>query len=772
MYIIGDSTCASSVKMWKDVVHILKSRDQIGPTFRLRCPRHENAKLIVSKPEDFETVAPEGGCSEICGKRLDCGHACEFLCHAESRHLVAGCRKPCERGRPTCGHGCPKRCSDPCGDCTVIVKDVRLPCGHVLPEAPCHLAQDLAKAQLKCHVRAKRTLQRCSHEVEMSCCESPEAFKCQEICGGLIGCRHQICVNPCYKCTPDHHAPCLKVCDKDFSTCSHRCRRQCHQDDCGLCKQPCELRCVHSRCTGKCGEHCVPCAEPCTWKCEHLGQCNMPCGAPCDRLPCNERCSQLLDCGHQCPSVCGEICPPKEFCQECCSSELRETVVDCIGFDPYGSVDVTDDPILVLPCKHIYTVQTLDGAFEINSVYIRDADTGNFIGCIPNGSMASQRPQCPQCRSPVSLIQRYNRVVKRSVLDLLLRNFISRSQLRYLELATLFEKYKSELDGSRDECIGRLRPLRHHMQRRPTSNKNAVVISDRLKLSDRLKTEIRKYMKEVDESRQPHMRVYAMSIAALSRVKGTTQDLLTESESWPLDVPSPDIKHRLLANILDLRLEVSRRADVIQFLKQLSSLRGCEDEAIPLYVKMMKECELLRSEAGKIKSECDQRNYHCLAVESILLQVDITALSARAAEIVDKSKIEKFRETGLQLLDACEVYLRTYQSCEIYRTAAERAREMLRVLGPFYDSVSQEERNAVYEAMSGNFGNAVRWYYCRNRHPVCFKNGPAYVLIISSLSVNAVVQWKRHAVPNAENLSGEEVIILLQGWWKLSIFVR
>ena len=715
MYIIGDSTCASSVKMWKDVVDILKSRDQIGPTFRLRCPRHEDAKLTVSKPEDFEIVAPEGGCSEICGKRLDCGHSCEFLCHAEPRHLVAGCRKPCERGRPTCGHGCPKRCSDPCGDCTAMVKDVQLPCGHVLPEVACSITQDLAKLLPRCHVRVKRKLPRCGHEVEMNCCESPDDFKCREICGGVIGCRHQVCINPCYECTPDHHAPCLKICDKDFSTCSHRCRRRCHGDDCGLCEEPCELRCVHSQCSGKCGEHCVPCAEPCTWKCEHLGQCNMPCGAPCDRLPCNKRCSRLLECGHQCPSVCGELCPPKEFCQECCSSELREAVVDCIGFDQYGSIHLNDDPIIVLPCNHIYTAQTLDGTFEINNVYTRHASTGDFIRCIPTGSMTSQRPQCLQCRSPVSLIQRYNRVVKRSVLDQLLRNLISRSHSRYLQLAALFEEYKLDLDRSRDEYIGKLRPLRHHTQRRPTRNKNAVVISDRLKMSDRLKAEIRNYLKAVDESRQPHVRVYNMSIAALSRIKDVP------TPSWPLDVPSPDIKHRLLGTILDFRLEVSRRADMIQFLIRLSSLNGCREEAVPLYVKMIKDCEALRLRASQVKSQCDQRQYHQLAVEIILLQVDITTLAARAAEIVDKSNIQTFRETGLQLLHDCEAYFQTYQSCKIYKLAAERARETLRVFGPFYESVSQEERNAVYEAMRGSFGNAVRWYYCRNRHPVCLR---------------------------------------------------
>src|SRR5579859_4640735 len=123
---------------------------------------------------------------------------------------------------------------------------------------------------------------------------------------------------------------------EDFTTCSHRCRRLCHaEEDCGLCTSGCELRCIHSQCPGKCGEQCVPCAEPCTWFCKHRGACIMPCGAPCNRLPCNLRCDRLLDCGHQCPSICGEVCPDKSFCQQCCTPEMRAKAVEYLEFTKY-----------------------------------------------------------------------------------------------------------------------------------------------------------------------------------------------------------------------------------------------------------------------------------------------------------------------------------------------------------------------------------------------------------------------------------------------------
>jgi hypothetical protein len=723
MYIIGDATCASTVNMWKEVVDILTERDQIGNTLRLRCLRHQDAQLIVSKPDDFEVVAPEGGCSESCAERLACGHACEFLCHAEVRHIAAGCRKPCGRGRPICGHGCPKRCSEPCGKCEVAIKNVLLPCGHNLAELSCWKFQDLAKSPPRCTSRVKRKLKRCGHEVEMKCWESPDDVKCKKICGGAVDCRHQVCINPCYKCGPDSgsggirlHSPCAKICDKDFTTCSHRCAQQCHtSEDCGLCRQGCELRCTHSQCHGICGEQCVPCAEPCTWSCEHLGRCTMPCGAPCDRLPCNLRCSILLGCGHQCPSICGEICPSEEFCQKCCTPELKSTQVDYLEFKTYEEIDLDDDPIIIPPCKHLCSRTSLDGILEIDKVYIIE-ENGGFVGSIANGTMTSQRPQCPKCRSPISQIQRYNRVVNRSILDKLLRNLINRSQSNYLDLAASFEEFKIKMDSSREESFGNFRQIRNPMQKHPNETKNAVVVADRLKLFDRPKQQIRQYLKGVDEANQPHMKVYKMSIAALSRANIKIKD--RPAKYWPLDVPSPDIKHRILGNILDLRLEICRYADLIRLANRLSSLIGCKESSSPLYLKVLKECNALRSKATKTKDECDQRQYHTLAVETILLQTDLVALVIRASEVVDKPHIQKCRDIGLQLLSHCDQYFINFESCRKYETAVARARELLRVAGPWYESVTHEERNIIYQAMRGDFGVSVRWYYCLNGHPV------------------------------------------------------
>ena len=442
----------------------------------------------------------------------------------------------------------------------------------------------------------------------------------------------------------------------------------------------------------------------------------MPCGAPCGRLPCNIRCDRLLKCGHQCPSICGEFCPDESFCQECCTRDLKETAVEYLEMTNYKDIDLDIDPIIVLPCNHFFCRSSLDRALELDKVYISD-ENDQFIECIPNSNMASQleHARCPLCRSTVSNVPRYNRVTKRVVLDCLLMNLISRSQKQYQGLAASVEEFKRELDADRDEALRKLQPLRNPTQSRPLSAKNGAVFVERMKKFDPLKQKIDGYLKKVDESQQPHMKVYQMSIAAHSR-RNLEMDNLT-SPAWALDVPSPDIKHRLLGNILAARLQVWQNAEMLQFLGRQSSI-GFKSDAVPFYDKVIKDCTSLQAKLSKHKAECDSRMYHSLAVEMIIIQAELMALATRASQFVGRPKALGHRDRGVELLDSCEAYFQKYPSCRCYESSVERAREGLRVLHTFYDSVSPEERRAIYQGMQGTLGSSGRWYYCRNGHPV------------------------------------------------------
>jgi hypothetical protein len=63
--------------MWREVLHILEQRGQLGDAFPLQCNHHPDDSILVREPGDFAILAGDGGCARQCIDRLPCGHACK-----------------------------------------------------------------------------------------------------------------------------------------------------------------------------------------------------------------------------------------------------------------------------------------------------------------------------------------------------------------------------------------------------------------------------------------------------------------------------------------------------------------------------------------------------------------------------------------------------------------------------------------------------------------------------------------------------------------------
>lgn len=318
MYIIGDSdTAGYSVPMWSKVITMLREDGNLGPQLELQCPRHRETAIAVTKPDDFATCSPEGGCNLICGDRLSCGHSCQQRCHSNVLHGAVHCMEPCPRPLKGCDHPCPKYCGDNCPKkCLVNIYDAnrKLFCGHEAPNLPCWQSRDLET--VKCNIQVERIVPGCTHKVEVPCHQDVTSpiFECRAICASPTVCGH-VCKKKCKSCVIREHDPdgrttyktdhgvCQQRCGRNYTTCNHSCDQRCHGEvPCASCIRPCENRCSHSRCAKLCSEPCRPCAEShCASECQH-SLCTMPCAAPCNHLPCSKRCAKKLSCGHQCMS--------------------------------------------------------------------------------------------------------------------------------------------------------------------------------------------------------------------------------------------------------------------------------------------------------------------------------------------------------------------------------------------------------------------------------------------------------------------------------------
>ncbi|CAG8476927.1 30534_t:CDS:10 [Gigaspora margarita] len=270
MFLLGNADLMGKhSEFWRNVVEILRKRDQVGPGFPIVCTRHPDYKNNIYEANQFNEISPDGGCFE----------PCPYKCHPDDmQHIGVRCQKACTRLHPDCQHPCNKICGEDCGDCLWPIGNITLPCGHEYKNAKCHNIKNINK--VLCQEKVLRKLPNCEHEHLIKCHISIYDFKCTERCSKLLPCEHP-CMSACFEC-------------QDLS-------KGIDQD---------------------------PSLDKCEWQCEHEGTCNLPCGVPCNRLPCNLRCEKLLECGHQCFGLCGEKCPPSKYCAEFVDLIMQESFAE------------------------------------------------------------------------------------------------------------------------------------------------------------------------------------------------------------------------------------------------------------------------------------------------------------------------------------------------------------------------------------------------------------------------------------------------------------
>ncbi|KAI0835276.1 hypothetical protein F5Y06DRAFT_289184 [Hypoxylon sp. FL0890] len=725
MYLIGNANTYKHVDMWAKVLEILAENENIGNALELQCPRHPNPvqPLLVSKADDFLRVAPEGGCILRCDRRLSCGHACINRCHSETLHSAVKCLEPCPRLKKGCQHSCRRLCGDPCKvKCDEYLQglNITLACGHKISSAVCWQAQD--PSTIICQRMVKKTVPGCEHTVEVPCCEDvdTDSYRCTKMCLDPQPCGHS-CRSQCYMCkerkdgkiTKTNHGICNEECGRKYTTCRHNCRQACHgETPCPLCQEPCEVHCSHSRCSKKCHEPCVPCAEQtCTSSCPHT-QCDMPCAAPCNWVPCSKRCEKKLSCGHQCPSVCGETCPDVKYCQMCCSEDIKSVQVDFIMGMEYHEIDLEEDPCIFPDCGHFKTMTNMDGVMDMKAHYEMSAE--GYPKALINASQPFSMDEvkvCPTCRGSLRNIARYGRIVRRAMLDEATKKFVAWSNIEYAKLANTILDVQERLSKT---------PMPPPTPQLPQSNKKIFaggrsrpllsirewLGGNRYKEAFGLWNRINDFLGRVRREEQPFQRVNdcVQHAARQRKVQG----------AFAFDETRIQNKAYLQACALSLRCDILMLSDFMAVWEKLRMHRG----KLQLdFTKHMKDCETLAERARATKHPRQE-------TEAYLYYAQFSAFS-RAFELYNddqssdatKERVEKLRQGALEHLAVARELVAKYDSqTQGLMGEIEAAEKCLRD-NVFYAAVSAAEMRAVYEAMAREFSGTGHWYFCQNGHP-------------------------------------------------------
>ncbi|XP_040014742.1 NFX1-type zinc finger-containing protein 1 [Xiphias gladius] len=418
LYCVGNSALLGQIKLWSNILHTLRENNQAGKALTLCCQNHPNRQIKASCAEDFKQ-APEGGCTQPCQFRLDCGHVCSRVCHPyDPEHKEYKCGKECHKILCDQGHRCTLVCHRACPKkCPVKVEKIIPKCQHT-QMVPCHqdpntfACQEPCQKVLRCghpcdsicgepcisKCKVKVTLElKCGHVQQDACFYKTkiEELECKTPCDHQLKCGHT-CHGDCGKCYQGRfHFPCFHQCER-LLICSHKCREPCTRD-CPPCQRPCENCCIHSRCMKPCGQPCAPCIEPCAWQCPHQ-RCSKLCHESCDRPPCIQPCAKILDCGHPCIGLCGDKCPSK--CRICNHNEVTEIF--------FGTEDDPEAHFIQLEdCGHIIEFTAMDKYMGMDENQQANEE-----------DVAITLKECPKCRTPIRKNLRYGSHINRRLAEI------------------------------------------------------------------------------------------------------------------------------------------------------------------------------------------------------------------------------------------------------------------------------------------------------------------------------------------------------------------
>lgn len=444
----------------------------------------------------------------------------------------------------------------------------------------------------------------------------------------------------------------------------------------------------------------------------------MPCAAPCDRLPCDERCNKILDCGHQCPSLCGEDCP-NDLCQKC--SDKGDARVDLLEFKTYSETNLDESPIVVLGCGHFFTSESFDGLVGLDKVYTRDK-AGDFNG-LRNVSalLASAMPSCPDCKRPIRqfTIKRYNRVINRAVLDETYKRFLTKGRIDLEVLEHRLKIIEDELHSTRQR-LG-LREIREEQ-----------LITRHAACND-LAMEALTVSRKTNAEHQPKKKL--MDAVALSRKLSDDETLSVSHQMNGLRIstPAPDNQITLGARLIHIMAREVILHDRFSLVNSKKSPLALPFNMQPhrSTIPFLKDCRDLVMQAKGAR--LSRVVIAATLVFAKVSQLDGWYHRAHPGQTTDDTYQERLEYTGLRsvedrvnttrgfLVDALE-RCAELGNCEELR---ERVQEITRLFeGPRYEGVTPEELVSIKTAMvSGRGGiatNSGHWYNCINGHPVSY----------------------------------------------------
>ncbi|KAF4850556.1 Helicase required for RNAi-mediated heterochromatin assembly 1 [Colletotrichum siamense] len=438
----------------------------------------------------------------------------------------------------------------------------------------------------------------------------------------------------------------------------------------------------------------------------------------CGFLSTSNRINVLLSRARHGPSVCGEVCPDKRYCQECASDEIKSRVVDLVIMDDYCAVDLDEDPCIFPDCGHFWTCSTMDGQMGLGDFY-KVSDEGIPVA-LKGGSQpftVANIKACPDCRRSLRNISRYGRIVRRGILDESTKKFIDWSHRRWKELSESFLTAQERLQSkdprhfsfpvSREQGYDLRGPRQEQIDQVSKLTSGARHLEIKM-----IRRRILQFLEQVKKDEQPYQRVANL----VRHVNKRRRDI----DNFSFDESVIQLGSLLQATTLLLRCDLLIISDYLSICRKSKggTAKSVKVDPIP-YIK---DCfEVIKTASAKVlvRQEIEARIFVGMFSSFIPPPTRLETEEDKGEEegrLKSLKAKQKIRQIGMKHLEGAQEQIRDNPSVSALQSEYETAWRMLHD-GVFYSDVSNDELRSVYKAMSKEFGGTGHWYYCANMHP-------------------------------------------------------
>ena len=419
------------------------------------------------------------------------------------------------------------------------------------------------------------------------------------------------------------------------------------------------------------------------------------------------------------PSLCGEICPDVEYCQECGSDSIKSMVVDSIAKTPYSEADLDRNPLIIPRCGHAILMKSLDEKLEMSSVYEMNPN-GTVKNIKVVGPFSSTEMKglysCPACWGTLSGINRYGRLVRRVILDESTKRFVTSAGTAFGPLTELLYSAQEKLTGAQVTPTDLDLPSELTFQDGRDAQFQLIVTitSGWLRYEDlkKARRNIANYFAKVYQEETPFAKLWKNVEAARRKAEETAQRHDPEAVVKSLS-PVSQVSFHLMALALLIRCDLSLLGDVLNEFGKFQE--GPHDFKIGVNLDMNRnDCFWLILEARKAKDF--ER-----AVEAHIFYARYCAIERSFASSPEAAEI--FRLDGEMHIVAAQTLCKQHSGRLSPLVDEIQAAEKTLLHGDFSQVKCSEKRRAILKAVAKEFCamGQGHWCTCVNGHPFTVK---------------------------------------------------